>query len=166
MQLLFRQRTRLSFILPRVFFAARVQGMTLLEATRLAELSVRASKVGTHGWNACWVCRGVWIVMPADRERGALVLRIRGDGAERGAQSGPQIHRPREDWPLSPWSFLGGALAGGSAAIWGAARASCAPVGPTPGAFTTDAAFSVAGRSLSSALRQRWWWLSLGRILR
>lgn len=82
--------------------------------------------------------------MPADRERGGVVMRIRGDGAERGAQSGPEIHRPREDWPLSPWPFLGGALAGGSAAILGAARAPCAPVGQMPGAFTTDAAFSVA----------------------
>ncbi|XP_043728883.1 homeobox protein Hox-A9 isoform X2 [Cervus elaphus] len=82
--------------------------------------------------------------MPADRERGGVVMRIRGEGAERGAQSGPEIHRPREDWPLSPWPFLGGALAGGSAAILGAARAPCAPVGQMPGAFTTDAAFSVA----------------------
>lgn len=74
----------------------------------------------------------MWIAIPADRELGALVVRVRGDGAERAAQSGPQIRGPRVDWPLSPWPLLGGALAGGSAAIWGAARAPCAPVGQMP----------------------------------
>ena len=74
----------------------------------------------------------MWIVIPADRELGALVVRVRGDGAERAAQSGPQIRGPREDWPLSPWPLLGGALAGGSAAILGAARAPCAPVRQMP----------------------------------
>lgn len=83
-------------------------------------------------------------MIPADRELGALVVRVRGDGAERAAQSGPQIRGPREDWPLSPWPLLGGALAGGSAAILGAARALRSSRADAGGEFTVGAAFSVA----------------------